>query len=359
MVERDRGQPPIPLSSLALQPLSLSNQMLQRRQFLRFSPGRYPSSDGYWLHVSRTAMACRFEVTVPRRKAAGVSVAKKALDIADRLERQLSVFQETSEVSYINRRAALHSIQVERSLWELLILCQKLHGATDGAFDITAAPLSRCWGFLRRQGRVPEGNEIREALAVVGSDKLHFDYEAWRIGFDRPGVELNFGSIGKGYALDRMAATMRVSTGSALLSAGSSSLLAIGVGDHRQNGWKVGIRHPAHRDRRIAALRLRGCAMSTSGSEEQFFEHQGKRYGHIIDPRSGQPAEGVASATAIANSAALTDALATAFYVGGIELAKRYCAANPGVMAIILESGAETPQMLGANDRCDVELLGE
>jgi thiamine biosynthesis lipoprotein len=97
--------------------------------------------------------------------------------------------------------------------------------------------------------------------------------------------------------------------------------------------------------------------MSTSGGEEQFFEYDGKRYGHIIDPRSGAPAEGVASATVIAASAALTDALATAFYVGGVELAERYCASNPGVMAIILESGATQPVILGANDRCNVEIL--
>ena len=110
---------------------------------------------------------------------------------------------------------------------------------------------------------------------------------------------------------------------------------------------------------RIAVLRLRDCAMSTSGSEEQFFEYQGKRYGHIIDPRNGQPAEGVASATVIAASAELTDALATAFYVGGVELAERFCASNTGVMAIILETGATRPAILGSNQNCSVELLSE
>jgi len=333
--------------------------MLQRRQFLRFSPSRYLSSDGYWLHVSRTAMACRFEVTAPRRETAAVSVANTALETADSIERQLSVFKENSEVSYINRTAASNAIRVERSLWELLILCQQLHRETGGAFDITSTPLSRCWGFLRRQGRVPESTEIQDTLARVGSDKLRFDHQARTIRFERPGVELNFGSIGKGYALDRMAAAMRGSMNSALLSAGSSSLLAIGAGERWQGGWKVGIRHPARRDKRIAMLRLRDCAMSTSGGEEQFFEHEGKRYGHIIDPRSGQPAEGVTSATVIAQSAALTDALATAFYVGGADLAQRYCASKAGVMAIILESGAKMPVIIGSNAKCGVETLSE
>lgn len=333
--------------------------MLKRREFLKFSPRASAPADGYWLHVSRTAMACRFEVTAPRRETAAVSVANTALETADRIEQQLSVFKENSEVSYINRTAASNAIRVEPSLWELLILCQQLHRETGGAFDITSSPLSRCWGFLRRQGRVPESTEIQDTLAMVGSDKLRFDHEARTIRFQRPGVELNFGSIGKGYALDRMAAAMRGSMNSALLSAGSSSLLAIRAGDRRQGGWKVGIRHPARRDKRIAILRLRDCAMSTSGGEEQFFEHEGKRYGHIIDPRSGQPAEGVASATVIAQSAALTDALATAFYVGGVDLARRYCASNAGVMAIILESGAKMPLIVGGNAKCDVEILGE
>jgi thiamine biosynthesis lipoprotein len=331
--------------------------MLQRRQFLRFSPSRYLPSDGYWLHVSRVAMACRFEVTLPRREKAGVFLANRALEVADRVERQLTVFKETSDISYINRIAAEHPVHVDASLWDLLILCCKLHCETGGSFDITSAPMSRCWGFLRRQGRLPDPNEIQETLAIVGSDKMRLEAEARTIRFERPGVELNFGSIGKGYALDRMAAALRGGVDSALLSAGSSSLLAIGSGDRLQGGWKVGIRHPLHKHRRLAVLQLRGCAMSTSGSEEQFFEHQGKRYGHIIDPRSGWPAEGVASATVIAASAAITDALATAFYVGGVELAERFCVSNPGVMAIILESAAKLPVVLGGNDNCKVETL--
>jgi thiamine biosynthesis lipoprotein len=333
--------------------------MLQRRQFLRFARSRYLSTDDYWLHVNRAVMACRFEVTMPRGQAVAVAAGKRALDIAGRIEEQLTVFRETSEVSYINRNAASQAIRVEDSLWELLSRCLDLHRKSDGAFDITSAPLSRCWGFLRRQGRVPDPDEIDKALSVVGCDKLGFDDQARTIRFQLPGVELNFGSIGKGYALDRMARELRGGVETALLSAGSSSLLAIGAGDLREGGWKIGIRHPFRKDRRIAVLRLRDCAMSTSGSEEQFFEYQSKRYGHIIDPRSGQPAEGVASATVIAASAELTDALATAFYVGGVELAERFCASNPGVMAIILETGSTRPAILGGNQNCSVELMSE
>jgi len=304
-------------------------------------------------------MACRFEVTLPFEDQTGVRLARQALDEVDRLEQQLSIFRESSEVSFINRQASEGPARVEESLFSLLRLCQELCRETAGAFDITSGALSRCWGFLKRQGRIPEPHEIERAKALVGGDKLLLDCESRAIRFARPGVEINLGSIGKGYALDRIAATMRGRVRSALLSAGSSSILAIGGGN---NGWAVGVRHPLNKERRLAVARLRDAALSTSGGEEQFFEYGGNRYGHIIDPRTGMPTDRVASVTVIAPSAAVTDALATAFYVGGPELAAGYCGAHPGVLVLMLESGAEHPVLFGANNPCElgeVEVINE
>jgi FAD:protein FMN transferase len=337
--------------------------MLKRRAFLNFSPIRPAAPSGYLQHVSRAAMACRFEVTLPLEDQSGVSAARQALDEVDRLEDQLTIFRESSEVSFINREAATNPVSVEQSLFSLLLLCRELWGETGGAFDITSGPLSRCWGFLRRQGRIPELNEIEDAKALVGGDKLLFDCESRALRFARPGVEINLGSIGKGYALDRIAAMMRKRARAALLSAGSSSILAIGGaigGDSSgHNSWTVGVRHPVDKQRRLAVARLRDAALSTSGGEEQFFEYGGKRYGHIIDPRTGQPADRVASVTVIGSSAAVTDALATAFYVGGAELAGAYCDAHPGVMVLMLESGANRPILFGSNNQCEVEIVNE
>jgi len=304
-------------------------------------------------------MACRFEVTLPLHEQAGVAAAQAALDEVDRLEQQLTIFRESSEVSFINRNAASDAVEVETSLFELLLLCQQLHRETGGAFDITSGPLSRCWGFLKREGRVPVESEIEEAVSFVGSDKLILNHESQTIRFKRRGVEINFGSIGKGYALDRAAAHMRRRVRSALLSAGHSSMRAVGSGDVGQKGWMIGVRHPMHKERRMAVLRLRDCAMSTSGSEEQCFEHQGRSYGHIIDPRTGYPLDGVAGVTVIARSAAVSDALATAFYVGGPALAERYCASHPGVMAVMLESRAMRPVVFGSSDKCEVEVVND
>jgi thiamine biosynthesis lipoprotein len=333
--------------------------MLNRRSFLKFAPAGQVAPEGYWLHVSRPAMACRFEATLPLSERHGVRAASRGLDEADKLERQLSIFKESSEVSFVNRNAASGPVRITPSLFALLRLCRELYRETEGAFDVTSGPLSRCWGFLKRQGRVPEPSEIEQARALVGSDKLLLDSASGSIRFARPGVEINLGSIGKGYALDRIAALMRSQVQTALLSAGSSSIRALGSGDHGRRGWLVGVRHPGYKNRRLAMLRMRDSAMSTSGDEEQFFEHNGRRYGHIIDPRSGFPAQRVAGVTVVAQSAAIADALATAFYVGGPKLAERYCVSHPGTLAIMLERGAERPVVFGHNERCEVEIINE
>jgi thiamine biosynthesis lipoprotein len=144
-------------------------------------------------------------------------------------------------------------------------------------------------------------------------------------------MSLNFGSIGKGLALDRMAAILRGhAVPRALVSAGGSSAIAIGGGD----GFAVDVRSP-----RVAGvldhLWLADAALGTSGAGEQFFEQDGRRYGHVIDPRTGWPAEGVLSASVVCASAAEADALSTAFLTGGAALAERYCAAHPGTLALL------------------------
>jgi thiamine biosynthesis lipoprotein len=304
-------------------------------------------------------MACRFELTLPISDRSGVIVARQALDQVDKLERQLTVFRETSEICYINRNAASNPVCVEPSLFALMLQCKDLHRETGGAFDVSTGPLTRCWGFLKRQGRIPTPAELDEARALVGFDKLLLDRETRTVRFDRPGVEINLGSIGKGYAIDVIAAQIAGRVQTALLSAGSSSMRAVGDGDRSQGGWVVGFRHPRCKDKRLAMFRLRDAALSISGSEEQFFESAGRRYGHIIDPRTGVPAQLVSGAAVIAQTAAVSDALATAFYVGGPDLAAEYCSTHPDVLVVMLLSDAEKPLVFGRSDRCIVEMIDE
>ena len=232
-----------------------------RRNFLNLIARSEPRADDCWLHVIRTAMACKFEVTLPRSEETGVVAATEALDEVDRLEAQLSVFRDSSEVSYVNSNAANSPVKISESLFRLFALCQALYQETGGAFDITSGPLTRCWGFFRRAGRLPADAEIATALLFVSANHLKLDNAAQTIRFAKSGVEINLGSIGKGYALDRAALLLATNVRTALLNAGASSMKAIGEGE-RGDGWLVGLRHPRSKFKRLGVLRLaRLCAL--------------------------------------------------------------------------------------------------
>jgi thiamine biosynthesis lipoprotein len=297
-------------------------------------------------------MACQFEVTLASEDARWVSAARTALDEVDRIEALLTVFRDTSAVADLNRRASTRPVEVDDSLFELLAHCARLHHETDGAFDITSTPLSRCWGFLHREGRVPLHADIEAARAKVGLEHVVLEPATQHVAYRRDGVELNFGAIGKGYALDRVAAGMRTrGVRHALVSGGRSSLLAIGG---RSGGWHVDLVSP-RAESPFARVWLRDAALGTSGAGEQFIIADGVRYGHVIDPRTGWPASGVLSASVIASSAATADALSTAFLVGGPELAARYCTTHPGIVALITPEGHDRPLRFGRHPGALVE----
>jgi thiamine biosynthesis lipoprotein len=244
---------------------------------------------------------------------------------------------------------------VDADLFALLLRCRDLSALTTGAFDITSTPLSRCWGFLRREGRLPPPEAIAAARALVGMPGVVLDETARTVRFARVGMELNLGSIGKGYALDRMAALMRGrGVGHALLSAGGSSAVALGG---RGDGWAIDVRSRQVGLEKLARLHLRDGALATSGAGEQYFEVEGKRYGHVIDPRTGWPAAGVLSVSVVTAEGALSDALSTAFLVGGLEFARSYCATRPQTLALVTPDGAASrPVVLGAFAGARVEV---
>ena len=305
--------------------------------------------DGHWLKVHRAAMACRFEVTLDSADARRLDAARAALDEVDAIEDALTVFRDTSEVSRLNREAASAPVAVGPSLFTLLSLCRELFAATGGAFDPASTALSRCWGFLDRRPRQPSGEEIAAARARSGLDKVRADSLVRHVRFDVPGVELNFGAVGKGWALDRIAASLRVrGVGRALLTAGGSS--------HRGWGgeaWELALR-PGGEE--LGLLRLKDAALGTSASGEQHFESGGRRFGHVLDPRTGWPAEGVRSASVVTAEAAVADALSTAFLVGGPDLAGPFCAARPGTMAfLVLDAAPREIRVFGKRDGVTVD----
>jgi thiamine biosynthesis lipoprotein len=301
----------------------------------------------YLLEIGRRAMACEFHVYVnagQHEQSADHAVA--ALDRVDALEQQLSVYREHSELCRINRQAHQRAMTVEGRLFALLQLALELSAGTGGAFDITAGPISKLWGFYRREGRVPGTEEIEAVLSRVGSQHVELTPAAQSIRLMRPGMELNLGGIGKGYALDRCAELLlERGVGDFLIHGGQSSVLGRGSRaglEEGERGWSIALRHPLKDEVRLGELWLDNRALGTSGSAHQFFYHQGRRYSHILDPRTARPAEGMLSTTVLAPTAALADALATAFFVMGVEASLEYCRERPEVGAVLISPGEKS-----------------
>jgi thiamine biosynthesis lipoprotein len=301
-------------------------------------------TSGYLLEVGRRAMACDFHIYLNAdEQASAADHAVAALELVDRLEDQLTVYRQHSEVSRINQLAHRNPLLIEGRLCQLLALGLQIHGESQGAFDITAGPLSKLWGFYRREGRIPSEEEIELVRARVGSQYVVLDSAAQTIQLTRPGMELNLGGIGKGYALDRCVELLTErDVPNFLIHGGQSSIIARGSRAglaEGERGWSIALRHPLRDDVRLGEVWLRDAALGTSGSAHQFFYHQGKRYSHVLDPRTARPAEGMLSTTVIAPTGAAADALATAFFVMGIDASLAYCQQHPQLGAILIAAG--------------------
>ncbi|MEZ6100313.1 MAG: FAD:protein FMN transferase [Pirellulaceae bacterium] len=294
--------------------------------------------------LTRRAMACEFGVFIPySRQRNDMAAAVDALNLIDQLEDQLTVYREHSEVCHINREAAQEYVEVEPRLFQLFVRAQELFTETAGAFDITSGTLTKGWGFYRRQGRVPTADELSQARLRVGMDRVELDGTKQRIRFCVPGMELNLGGIGKGYALDRAMELLRANgVKQVLLHGGRSSVLAAGnpTSEAEHGGWQVELRHPQRPDRRLGRFHLIDQALGTSGHANQYFYHQSKRYGHILDPRTGVPADGLLSCSVVAPDATTADAVATGLFVMSMTDVESFARAHPELGIVAVRPGA-------------------
>ena len=253
------------------------------------------------------------------RLSAGVEAS---FEEVRRLDRMLSNYRPNSEWSEVNRFAGERPVKVPGELFRLLTVCQEYSRLSGGAFDITVGPLMKVWGFYKGSGRLPHRAEIRGALTRVGYQKVTLNPANLTVRFSRPGVELDPGGIGKGYAVDRMVGILKeAGITQALISAGTSTIYALGGPPDNPDGWPVTIRHPKDESKPAFEVRLRDQSMSTSGSYEKFFWAGGKMYSHIMDPRTGYPAEGVLAVSVIAPKALDSEAWTKPFYIRGREWA--------------------------------------
>jgi thiamine biosynthesis lipoprotein len=297
---------------------------------LLFSPSPVCHED------SQVAMGGTATVRVcgPDGAALGALVGE-ALDEIDRIDRLLSHYRRDSPLSRVNREAANGPVAVEPELLAFLAECLRFSRESDGAFDVTVGPLMKAWGFFRDEGRVPSEDELARALQVVGYPHVVLDPIAGTVRFDRPGVELDLGGIGKGYAVDRVVALLRRrGVASALVNLGGSSVYGLGAPPGKK-AWEIGIQDPTHPARTAVTVPLRDRALSVSGGYERFFEKDGVTYSHIMDPRTGRPVQGVLSVAVLTGSATGGDALDNILFVLGPKASRSYLGRMPGAEALL------------------------
>jgi thiamine biosynthesis lipoprotein len=266
-------------------------------------------------------MATRFELVLhgadeARLRAAG----EEALDEIDRLEARLSLYRPASEIARANARASTEPIRLTPAVFRLLKQARTLSEQTNGAFDVTIGPLVKCWGFMGGTGVMPVSEEIAKARSKVGMHLVELDEAEHTVRFLRDGVIIDLGAIGKGYAIDCAAEILRdAGVTSGLIHGGTSTTYAIGSPPDMAT-WKVAIQFPSSETPKksdLFVMELKDESLSVSAISGRSFEAGGKVYGHVIDPRTGEPVSRAQLSAVILPSATETDALSTALLALG------------------------------------------
>ncbi|MGH8267538.1 MAG: FAD:protein FMN transferase [Steroidobacteraceae bacterium] len=234
-----------------------------------------------------------------------------------RIDDLMSHYKPDSELSRINQRAALEPVQVDKELFDLIKLSTHYSEITDGAFDITYASVGYLYNYPLRVH--PTEAQIKAALPAVNWRNLEFDAAHHTIRFARPGMRIDLGGIGKGYAVDRGVAILKArGIRHAVVTAGGDSRI---IGDRRGRPWLIAIQHPDDPHKVVTRIPVSDTAVSTSGDYERYFDENGVRYHHIIDPRTGHSASKVRSATILGPTATQTDGMSKTAFVLGPEKA--------------------------------------
>ncbi len=270
------------------------------------------------LEDSQDAMGTGFSLVLYGTDANRMrSASEQAFEEVHRLEQLLSNYRPESEWSEVNRFAADRPVRVSEELYRLVDACLDYSRRSGGTFDITVGPLMKLWGFYKKTGRLPHRAEVRGVLGRIGYQKVLLDPKTLSIRFSQKGVELDPGGIGKGYAVDRMVEVLKANgIKIALITAGGSSIYAMGAPPNEQ-GWRLKIRNPKKHGDTVQEVVLKDQSMSTSGNDEKFFRAEGRIYSHIMDPRTGFPAQGTLSVSVISARTIDSEAWTKPYFIQG------------------------------------------
>ncbi len=288
-------------------------------------------------HRKMKLMGSRFDIYVEDTSeiSANRYIDTAVMEII-RIEKIISSWDENSETSLINRNAGIKPVKVSKELFGLIERALVISKLTDGAFDISYASMDKIWKFDGSMKEFPSEEQIKKSVEKVSYQNIVLNKKEQSVFLKKTGMKIGFGAIGKGFAADKAKAL--------LISKGVPAGIINASGDMNTWGrqpdgsfWNVAITNPFNKNKAFALLPITGGAVVTSGNYEKFIEFNGKRYSHIIDPRTGYPASGIVSATVFARSAELADALATSIFVMGVEVGLNRINQLPGVECVIID----------------------
>jgi len=265
--------------------------------------------------------------------AVGAAAMEAVMAEMHRIDRAMSPFKADSELSRINRKAAEAPLPISAEMFGLLERSVEFSEMSGGAFDITFASVGCMFDY--RNGLKPTKAAIAAALPAIGYRHIRLDRSRRTVGFAHEGVQIDLGGIAKGHAVDNCIALLKArGVTEALVVAGGDSRV---LGDRRGRPWMIGIRDPRREDATVAMIPLADAAISTSGDYERYFEADGVRYHHILDPRTGGPATGTRSVTIIGPDATTTEGISKVAFIMGPERGIRFVESQPGIDAVLID----------------------
>ncbi len=291
-------------------------------------------TQGSWTCREEAIMGTSIRVELWHEEPAmGEAALDAVMEEMQRIDRAMSPFKPESELSRINREAAKAPVPISKEMFELVARSVEFSKLSEGAFDITFASVG--WLFDYRNGIKPTAEKIAAALPGIDYRHIRLDRRQRTIQFARDGVRIDLGGIAKGYAVDNCVALLRArGVKEALVIAGGDSRV---LGDKRGRPWMIGIRDPRRKETMVAMIPLVDAAISTSGDYERYFEADGVRYHHILDPRTGISPTGVRSVTIVGPDATTTEGISKSVFIMGPERGIRFVESLPGIDAVIID----------------------
>jgi len=290
------------------------------------------------VHRTQKIMGSRFEVTVVAvNEEIGYINIDQAIAEIKRIEKLISSWDPDSDTSLINRNAGIKPVQVSLELFRLIERTKGISMITDGAFDISYSSMDRVWKFDGSMNRMPTSEEVKNSVSKVGYKKIILNAADRTVFLKEKGMKISFGAIGKGYAADKAKALLVSKQVVAGIINASGDLTTWGTKASGEK-WLIGIANPLSKDKIFSWLPVVESSVATSGNYEKYVVINGKKYSHIIDPRTGYPSQGINSVSIFAKDAEFCDALATAVYIMGKEAGLALINQLPHAEAIIVDS---------------------